>query len=107
MKRFHKGLIADAFSVAREVDLEIYIHIERNLDGTAYLTMMRGKHRYVDDTPIAHQYCAYRFHPKFGIRDDMNIGDEYVTDIYTDTGSYLGTDTPPSQPAESESIVVF
>ena len=101
IKRFHKGLIADAFSVAREVDLEIYIHIERNLDGTAYLTMMRGKHRYVDDTPISHQYCAYRFHPK-GIRDDILTAPEYVTDIYSDPYSAEGDRGTPSQPVESE-----
>ena len=106
VKRFHKGLIADAFSVAREVDLEIYIHIERNLDGTAYLTMMRGKHRYVDDTPIDHQYCAYRFHPKFGIRDDVMTAAEYVTDIYSDPHSAEGDRGVPSQPIETDTYAL-
>lgn len=102
VKRLDTSHLADSFDVAREVDLEIFIHIERNLDGTAYLTFQRGKHRYVDDTPLIHQYCAYRFHPKFGIRDDLLIGPEFVTDIYSDPRSSEGTRGNPNQAVETD-----
>jgi len=100
VKRLDSSHLADSFDVAREVDFEAFIHIERNLDGTAYLTMQRGKHRYVDDTPQTHQYCAYRFHPQFGIRDDLLLTPEFVTDIYDDPLSKAGATGIPNQPEE-------
>ena len=90
VKRLDTSHLADSFDVAREVDLEIFIHIERNLEGVAYLTFQRGKHRYVDDTPLVDQYCAYRFHPKFGIRDDILCASERVADIFSDIRSSEG-----------------
>jgi hypothetical protein len=63
--------------------------------------MQRGKHRYVDDTPAAHQYCAYRFHPVFGIRDDLLLAPEYVSDIFSDMRSSEGDRGTPSQPLET------
>ena len=100
VKRLDTSHLADSFDVAREVDLEIFIHIERNLEGVAYLTMQRGKHRYVDDTPLSHQYCAYRFHPQFGIRDDILYEPEYVQDIFSDVRSSQGDRGEPKQPKE-------
>ena len=110
VRRFHTGHLADSFDVAREVDVEIFIHIEKNLEGTWYLTMQRGKHRYVDDTPDKHKYCAYRFHPVYGIRDDLTRIGEFVSDIYSDPNSSLGDRGQPSQPLEAETestAVVF
>ena len=105
VKRFNKSHIADSFDVAREVDLEIVVHIERNLDGTPYLTMFRWKHRYVDDTPLAHQYCAYPFYPE-GIRDDIGGEPGYVTDIYADPKSLERSRTALNQPSESETETI-
>ena len=102
VKRLETSHLSDSFDVAKEVDLEIFIHIERNLEGTSYLTMKRGKHRYVDDTPIAHQYCAYRFHPVFGIRDDLLNEPAYVQDIYSDPLSSQGDRGTPKQPNEMD-----
>lgn len=109
VKRFDSSHLADAFDVSREVDVEVFMHIERNLDGTAYLTMQRGKHRYVDGTPLAHQYCAYRFHPQFGIRDDLLLSPEFVTDIYADPLSMEGAKGAVNQPSEAdlEMVSVF
>jgi len=101
VKRLDTSHLADSFDVAREIDVEIFIHIEKNLDGVSYLTMQRGKHRYVDDTPAAHQYCAYRFHPVFGIRDDVLLAPEYVSDIFSDMNSNEGDRGTPSQPLET------
>ena len=111
VRRLDTSHLADSFDVAREVDFEVFIHIERNLEGTAYLTMQRGKHRYVDDTPLAHQYCAYRFN-SFGIKDDVTGAiDESVTDIFSDPRSSEGIKGAPSQPKEQESeeepLVIF
>jgi len=109
VKRLDTNQLADSFDVTREIDVEVFVHIERNLEGTSYLTMQRGKHRYVDDTPVAHQYCAYRFHPVFGIRDDVELSPEYITDIYSDPLSTQGDRGVPNQPheADDEQISLF
>jgi hypothetical protein len=106
VKRLDTSHLSDSFDVAKEVDVEVFVHIERNLDGTAYLTFQRGKHRYVDDTPLAHQYFAYRFHPTFGIRDDLLLAPEYVSDIYSDPLSLLGARGVLNQPTEAEQELV-
>jgi len=67
--------------------------------------MARGKHRYVDDTPVAHQYCAYRFHPVFGIRDDVMSAPEFVTDIYSDPLSQQGDKGALEMPVETSTDV--
>ena len=63
--------------------------MESNHLGQKYLTMQRGKHRYVDDTPENHKYCAYPFSP-YGIGDDLGSTPMYVTDIWAveDTSSH-------------------
>jgi len=101
VKRFDTSHLADSFDVAREVDLEIFIHIERNLNGVPYLTFMRGKHRYVDTTPEAHKYFAQRFHKDYGIRDDVAGMAEYVTDIYDDPLTQDAERGSPTLPIES------
>lgn len=109
VKRLDTSHLADSFDVAREIDVEIFIHIERNLEGAVYLTMQRGKHRYVDDTPIAHQYTAYRFHPIYGISDDLLLQAEFVSDIYSDPRSSEGMHGIPDQPHETdiEEVLIF
>ena len=101
VKRLDTSYLSDSFDVAKEVDFEVFMHIERNLDGVYYLTMMRGKHRYVDDTPDAHKYCAYRFHP-LGIQDDLTRSPEFVTDIYSDPRSRDGIVGTVNQPQETD-----
>ena len=58
-----------------EVDIEIFIHIEK-LNGRAYQTMQRGKHRGVNDTPDKDKYLVLPF-PEDGrpILDDLNGAD--------------------------------
>lgn len=84
VRRYDETHLADSVDVAREVDVEVFIQIEKNLEGYYYLTCQRGKHRYVNDTPEAHKYFAMRF-GKFGIPDDLNSPIPwFVTDIYAD-----------------------
>lgn len=83
VKKFNDSHYADGMDVGREVDMEIFIHIERNNSGKAFLTMHRGKHRYVNDTPEKDKYCAYQFH-EFGIPDDIDGPDASVKNIYAE-----------------------
>ena len=58
-------------TVDNEVDLEIFIHIEI-VNGVSYLTIQRGKHRKVAQTPSEHLYCVLQFHEVGGLLDDIN-----------------------------------
>ena len=83
VKMFGGNVMADGMDVQREIDMEIYIHLEYDQYDRRYLTMQRGKHRYVDDTPVAHQYCAYQF-GDFGIPSDFfEPKPKFVRDIYS------------------------
>lgn len=65
-----KSLYDACRRIDQEVDTEITIHIEKS-DGESYLTIARGKHRGVDNTPVAHQYCVYKFDPVLGLPMDV------------------------------------
>ncbi len=68
----NKGYYDGCRTVDQEVDLEIYIHIEK-YQGRSYLTMQRGKHRKAGKlTPERDLYCVLPFHPVGGILDDIN-----------------------------------
>lgn len=82
VKRFTPDLLAEGMDVEREVDVSIYLHKEKNHIGDEYLTFRLNKHRYVDDTPEAHKYFAYKFHDIGGIIDDLGKVPGFVTDIY-------------------------
>ena len=69
-----KGYYAGSTQIDQEVDLEMYIHIER-VNGTSFLTVQRGKHRKIAQTPIEHQYCVLPFEDVGGIRDDLGKAD--------------------------------
>lgn len=69
-----KSLYDACRRIDQEVDTEITIHIEKS-DGESYLTIARGKHRGVDNTPAAHQYCVYKFDPVLGLPMDVG-GDD-------------------------------
>jgi len=81
VKKFTAAFAANSIGASQEIDLELFIHLEKNHNGQKFLTMQRGKHRYVDDTPESHQYCAYKFSP-YGIGDDIEGEPQYYEDIY-------------------------
>ncbi len=81
VKKFSAAFAANSIGASQEIDLELFIHLEKNQHGQKFLTMQRGKHRYVDDTPEKHQYCAYMF-SKFGIGDDLEGEAKFYEDIY-------------------------
>jgi archaellum biogenesis ATPase FlaH len=58
-------------TVDNEVDLELFIHIEK-VNGRSYLTIQRGKHRSSPQTPMEYQYCVLPFEDIGGILDDIN-----------------------------------
>lgn len=70
-----KGYYAGSKQIDQEVDIEIFIHIEK-MSNKAWLTIQRGKHRIVGQTPIEDQYCAYQFASMGSIPDDVNGQDQ-------------------------------
>lgn len=94
VKYFTLEHVADSSDVSRELDLEVFMHLEKNQFGQRFLTCQRGKHRYVDDTLEAHKYFAYQFTP-YGIVDDINTNQQFVRNIYT-------VDAPNSNTKEEE-----
>ena len=60
--------------IDQEVDMEITVHIEV-VNDEKYCTVQRGKHRGVNNTPISHQYCAYKFDRELGLPYDWE-GDD-------------------------------
>ena len=81
VKYFGPQYAADSIGVSREADLEIYLYLEYNQYGTRYLTCMRGKHRYNENTEQKYLYFAYPF-TEYGIADDINKEPNFVRDIY-------------------------
>lgn len=66
-----KGYYAGSKQLDQEVDLELYIHIEI-VNGKSWLTIQRGKHRIVGQTPLIDQFCVLPFEPIGGILDDID-----------------------------------
>ena len=81
VKSFSAAFAGGSIGASQEIDLELFVHLEMNQYGQKYLTIQRGKHRYVDDTPESHKYCAYQF-TDYGIGDDITGEPQYVSDIY-------------------------
>jgi hypothetical protein len=81
VKRFSTAHLADSMDVQREVDMSVFIYIEKNQSSQPYFTFNCTKHRYVDDTPDAHKYFAVPF-TEWGIMDDVNTQPTHVRDIY-------------------------
>lgn len=72
---FVKSLISGGFysgskQIDQVVDLEIFIHIE-TLNNVSYLTIQRGKHRIIEQTPAKDQYMVLAFNSIGGIPDDL------------------------------------
>lgn len=85
VKYFTEEHLGDAMDVAREVDVMIFVHIQKNYQDQPFLTMNITKHRYVDDTKERHKFCAYPFMGELGIVDDVMGAPGYTRDIYTAT----------------------
>lgn len=64
------GYYAGSKQIDQEVDLEIYLHIEK-LNGRSYLTIQRGKHRGVDVISDTQMYMVLPFPVKGPIPDDL------------------------------------
>ena len=100
VKRFTPEHMADAIDVAREIDCLVMMYIETNYEGIPFLTLKNVKHRYEDNTPIAHKYCAYPF-SELGILDDIDMDKPTFTrDIYT-----YGLDTTSTTKQNGETAV--
>ena len=69
-----KGYYQGCQSLDNEVDVELYIHIEI-VNGKSFLTIQRGKHRKIKQTPIEDRYCVLPFHDIGAIRDDLGKAD--------------------------------
>ncbi len=66
----NKGYYDSCRTLDQEVDLEIYLHKEV-INGEAYLTIQRGKHRGLPIiTPANDLYCVYKFEAVGNIVDD-------------------------------------
>lgn len=85
VKSFSTDGVSGSIAINQIVDLEIYVYIEYDLDKKAWLTSMRGKHRYMDDTPVKDRYFAYPFDEKLGIVADIDGKRGFVRDIYAVT----------------------
>lgn len=75
-----KGYYQSCGSLDTEVDGELYIHIEI-VNNKSYLTVQRGKHRKINQTPIEHHYTVLPFETVGGIPDDINIQDRSLTKV--------------------------
>jgi hypothetical protein len=65
------GYYAGSKQIDQEVDGELFQHIEK-INGRAYLTFQRGKHRGVGIIPDAHKYFVLPFPLDSSILDDIN-----------------------------------
>lgn len=69
-----KGFYAGCRQIDQVVDLEIFIHIEK-VNGKSYLTIQRGKHRKIVQTPEEFLYFILPFEEVGAIRDDLYKAD--------------------------------
>lgn len=69
-----KGYYDGCRTIDNEVDMELFIHIEK-MNGRAFLTVQRGKHRINGVTPLEHQYTILPFQLKGCILDDIFSAD--------------------------------
>lgn len=69
-----KGYYDGCRTIDNEVDMELFIHIEK-MNGRAYLTIQRGKHRINGVTPLEYLHAILPFQLKGCILDDVNGAD--------------------------------
>jgi hypothetical protein len=65
-----RGYYAGCKQLDQVVDGELFMHIEK-VNGKSYLTIQRGKHRKIGQTPDEHLYLVLEFGPH-GILPDIN-----------------------------------
>lgn len=65
------GFYAGSKQIDQVVDGELFQHIE-TVNNESYLTIQRGKHRKISQTPIEHQYIVLPFTKGGCILDDIN-----------------------------------
>lgn len=65
------GYYQNCKALDTELDIELVQHIVKVGDDS-YMTMMRGKHRGINDTPASDMYCVYKFEPVGGLIDDID-----------------------------------
>jgi hypothetical protein len=70
----NKGYYDGCRTIDQEVDMEIYIH-KVIVNGKSYLTVQRGKHRVIKQTPEEHKFFVIPFFDVGDIRDDINSSD--------------------------------
>lgn len=69
-----KGYYDKCRTIDNEVDIELYIHIEK-LNKKSYLTIQRGKHRVPTIIPDELKYIVLPFYDIAGIPDDYGKAD--------------------------------
>lgn len=70
--------------IYHKVDTCILMHIEKNSNKIPFLTFAQSKRRYIDPPAQDKLFCAYPFHPEFGIMDDFHLAtSQAVSDIYS------------------------
>lgn len=69
----NKGYWDSCTTIDHEVDMEIYQH-KVEVNGVAYLTFQRGKHRKPGVTPYQDLYVVYQFNAERGFIDDDVLG---------------------------------
>ena len=67
----NKGYYDGCKTIDQEVDMELYFHIVKE-DGRSWLTVQRGKHRVIKQTPEVDKYFVLPFEDIGDIRDDIN-----------------------------------
>ena len=75
-----KGYYDGCRTIDNEVDVEMFIHIEK-MNGRAYLTVQRGKHRINGVTPLEYLYAILPFQIKGVILDDVHGADSTRTKL--------------------------
>jgi hypothetical protein len=68
------GYYAGSKQIDQVVDGELYCHIEI-VNGKSWLSVQRGKHRKVKQTPLEFRHCVLPFEPIGDVRDDLGRAD--------------------------------
>ncbi len=68
----NKGYYDGSKQIDQEVDLELFVHIEKVKGVGSFLAIQRGKHRKISITNEADLYTVLPFHPVGGVLDDVN-----------------------------------
>ena len=79
------GYYSGTKQLGQVIDGEIFIHIEFDGKGRAYLTIQRGKHRKINQTEAGALYAVLAFVAGGVIPDDVNKNDSTRTKVGGDT----------------------